>query len=55
MNAQNYDKLMQNQIEKLGGRKKLLLHCCCAPCSSACRERLQDYVDITEFFYYPNI
>ena len=55
MNAQNYDKLMQEQIEKLDGRKKLLLHCCCAPCSSACLERLKDYFDITVFFYNPNI
>jgi hypothetical protein len=31
------------------------LHCCCAPCSSACLERLKDYFDITVLFYNPNI
>ncbi len=38
-----------------GGRRKLLLHACCAPCSSACLERLKDAFDITVFFYNPNI
>lgn len=43
-------------IESLGGeRKKLLLHACCAPCSSACLERLKDYFNVTAFFYNPNI
>ena len=35
--------------------KTILLHCCCAPCSSACLERLKDYFKITVFFYNPNI
>jgi predicted adenine nucleotide alpha hydrolase (AANH) superfamily ATPase len=34
--------------------KKLLLHACCAPCSSSVLERTQDY-DTTVFFYNPNI
>lgn len=55
MNAQNFDKLMQNQIEEAGGGKTLLLHCCCAPCSSACLQRLKDYFKITVLFYNPNI
>lgn len=55
MNAKNYDKLMSEEIKSLDGRKKLLLHCCCAPCSSACLERLKDYFDITVYFYNPNI
>jgi hypothetical protein len=46
---------MEEQIKGLNGRKKLLLHCCCAPCSSACLERLKDYFDITVLFYNPNI
>lgn len=56
MNRPDYDKLMQGQIERNGGEKKtLLLHSCCAPCSSACLERLKDYFDITVFYYNPNI
>lgn len=55
MNAKNFDKLMCGEIERLDGRKKLLLHCCCAPCSSACLERLKDFFDITVLFYNPNI
>ena len=56
MNRTDYDKLMQRQIAELRGRKaKLLLHSCCAPCSSACLERLKDAFDITVFYYNPNI
>ena len=35
--------------------KKLLLHTCCGPCSTAVLERLKDEFDITLFFYNPNI
>lgn len=62
MNARNFDNLMQRQISAIGessengGKKpKLLLHCCCAPCSSACLERLKDFFEITVLFYNPNI
>lgn len=55
MNARNFDKLMLNQIDKAGKGKRLLLHCCCAPCSSACLERLKDIFDITVLFHNPNI
>lgn len=34
---------------------KLLLHACCAPCSSYVLEYLTEYFDITVFFYNPNI
>lgn len=51
----DYDKLMQSQISKSGKGKKLLLHCCCAPCSSACLERLSGDFEITVLFYNPNI
>lgn len=54
MNKPDYDKSMQEQIEANRG-KRLLLHCCCAPCSSACLERLKDDFKITAFFYNPNI
>lgn len=55
MNNVNYNKQMQNLIDSLSERKKLLLHCCCAPCSSACLEKLKDKMDITVFFYNPNM
>lgn len=54
MNRPDFDKLMQEQAEQNAG-KRLLLHCCCAPCSSACLERLKDYFKITVLFYNPNI
>ncbi len=33
----------------------MLLHSCCAPCSSACLERLKDFFKITVLYYNPNI
>lgn len=54
----NYEILMEQQlkeIEKTGLKPKLLLHSCCAPCSSAILEFLQNYFDITVYFYNPNI
>ena len=35
--------------------KKILMHCCCGPCSSACIERLAPDYDMTLFFYNPCI
>jgi hypothetical protein len=56
MNKRDFNREMENQIAALHGeRKKLLLHACCAPCSSSCLERLQPYFDITVLFYNPNI
>jgi predicted adenine nucleotide alpha hydrolase (AANH) superfamily ATPase len=37
------------------GRPKLLLHICCAPCTTSPVERLRQEYDITAFFYNPNI
>lgn len=51
----NYDLLMQKEIESLDGVPTLLLHVCCAPCSSACLKRLCDYFHVTVFYYNPNI
>ncbi|MBR4619187.1 MAG: epoxyqueuosine reductase QueH [Bacilli bacterium] len=52
----NYDKLMQEEISEIGDKvPKLLLHACCAPCSSSCIERLADVFEITIFYYNPNI
>lgn len=39
----------------MNNKPKLLLHCCCAPCSSAILEHLCDYYNITLYFYNPNI
>ncbi|MCQ2547931.1 MAG: epoxyqueuosine reductase QueH [Clostridia bacterium] len=36
-------------------KKRLLLHSCCGPCSTACIERLVDDFDITVFYYNPCI
>lgn len=55
-NQRNYQKEMEKIIEKmLGKRQSLLLHSCCAPCSSAVLEKLQEIFDITVYFYNPNI
>ncbi len=43
------------QIKKLPEKPTLLLHACCAPCSSAVLELLCQYFDVTLFFYNPNI
>ncbi len=54
----NYKLKMDAEIEaiKASGKKPtLLLHACCAPCSSAVLEVLSDVFDITLFFYNPNI
>lgn len=58
MNKRNYSKELDAFIEdfqKKGEYPKLLLHACCAPCSSYCMEFLRNYFDITVFFYNPNI
>lgn len=34
---------------------RLLLHSCCAPCSSYCMEYLREYFQLTVFYYNPNI
>lgn len=54
----NYSKVLEAEIEKLqksGEKPRLLLHACCAPCSSYTLEYLGAYFDITLFFYNPNI
>lgn len=55
---ENYNKLMEktiSQLKKSGQKKRLLLHACCAPCSSSCIERLVDDFDVTVYFYNPNM
>jgi len=52
----NYQLELEKIIEGLNGRvPRLLLHSCCAPCSSRCLEYLSDYFEITDLFYNPNI
>jgi len=52
----NYDLELEKIISSLNGKKpKLLLHTCCAPCSSSVIERLCKYFEITVFYYNPNI
>lgn len=51
----DYNKLMQEEISSFGGKPKLLLHCCCAPCSSAVIERIKEFFDITFYYYNQNI
>ncbi|WP_295249707.1 epoxyqueuosine reductase QueH [Ruminococcus sp.] len=58
MNKINYQKELDRVIDKIkkeGRVPKLLLHVCCAPCSSYCLEYLSKYFDITVYFYNPNI
>ena len=51
----NYDLKMQEEINKLNFVPKILLHACCAPCSSTCLKRLGEHYKITIFYYNPNI
>ena len=56
MNKKNYDEEMKKVVKGFNGEKKtLLLHSCCAPCSSACLEKLVDDFDVTVFYFNPNI
>lgn len=52
----NYQKELDILLETLPNHKKtLLLHSCCAPCSSYVLEYLKEYFAITVFYYNPNI
>ena len=57
MNKRNYQKELDREIQKLeeGHVPSLLLHSCCAPCSSYVLEYLSEYFSITVFYYNPNI
>lgn len=60
-NKINYSRQMQKKIETIesqrepGGPPRLLLHSCCAPCSSHCMEYLREHFLLTVFYYNPNI
>ena len=55
---ENYQIILNKTIEEIqkeGRVPTLLLHSCCAPCSSYVLEYLSEYFDITVFYYNPNI
>ena len=57
-NKRNYAKELNTLIETFTHKEKrptLLLHACCAPCSSAALEKLTAHFKITVLFYNPNI
>ena len=51
----NYDVEMNKIINNLDYKPTILLHSCCAPCSTTVIERLKDYFDVTILYYNPNI
>lgn len=58
MNKINYQLELDKIINKIEGKnttKSLLLHSCCAPCSSYVLSYLNKYFNITVFYYNPNI
>lgn len=62
MNAQkspvNYQKELEKLLVSLQGSEKvpsLLIHSCCAPCSSYVLEYLSEYFSVTVYYYNPNI
>lgn len=58
MNRMNYQRALDQIIGHLNEEKRrptLLLHSCCAPCSSYCLEYLSQYFAITVYYYNPNI
>lgn len=58
MNKRNYAKELDAKIagfQQEGIYPRLLLHACCAPCSSYCLEYLREFFDVTVFFFNPNI
>lgn len=56
MDKKNYQKLMDEELNKPGSRDKtLLLQGCCAPCSSFVLTSLKDRIKIKILYYNPNI
>ena len=53
----NFQKELEKKLQELQQQdvKHLLLHSCCAPCSSYVLEYLSNYFKITVFYYNPNI
>ncbi|MBQ3904566.1 MAG: epoxyqueuosine reductase QueH [Eubacterium sp.] len=55
MNRINYQNELDKIISNIENKPRLLLHACCAPCSSYVLEYLSKYFDITVYYYNPNI
>ncbi len=62
MNRRNYQKELDRILDRTaaassadGALPRLLLHACCAPCSSYVLEYLSGYFEITVFFFNPNM
>lgn len=55
MGNMNYNLIMQEQLKHVKEGSTLLLHACCAPCSSTVLELLGNTFKITILFYNPNI
>lgn len=55
VNARNYQRELDKLLDQLTEAPRLLLHSCCAPCSSYVLEYLRQYFRITVFYYNPNI
>jgi len=52
----DHQKEMEKIISSFGGRRpRLLLHACCAPCSTSVLERIGENFDVTVYYYNPNI
>ncbi|MDY0017305.1 MAG: epoxyqueuosine reductase QueH [Candidatus Delongbacteria bacterium] len=54
----NYNKLMEERIDSLvksGHKPKLLIHVCCAPCSTYVLELLEQHFILGLYYYNPNI
>ena len=51
----NYDLKMEEIIKNTSEGSGLLLHACCAPCSSTVLERLGNFFNISILYYNPNI
>ena len=48
---ENYSIMCEDILNNLNGKKKLLLHSCCGPCSSYVISYLTNYFDITILYY----
>lgn len=58
VSLENYSLITEKvikEIEASGKKPTLLIHACCAPCSSYVLEYLAEYFEITLYFYNPNI
>ena len=58
MNQPNFQRMLEKELSEIARGDKvptLLLHSCCAPCSSYVLEYLSDFFSITVFYYNPNI